>query len=333
LTDPKSREVGHWVDKGSTSPQIAVAGTEQHPTVMSYPNKIPIDVERLVHPITGADISLNDVIAHLELIPNERFLKLVIDTINIVADNLPILKDVNAVFFRLSSGLILLDIDRAFGHLGTRPVLIRSEEIAELHDAIAKHPITPAKRTFIRTRLIALGEKCKHMSDENCRNCVNDQQTICLRSLVARYFKQSEILAHKGIELCDMKCRATVGGKERRMWGFAKLSIHKADGLTAVNKSGAVLLAQILGQIDKTPFQTVLVISPSIVNQNFAERAEALCAAFGKELCILNSDDLARLLVDFEEQAKFDQIDFEAIYRRSRTKAKATKKKKLTKVR
>ncbi len=326
LLDPTSDEAGYWADGTNASPQVVVAGTEQNPTIKSYPAKAPIDAENLVHPITGAQIQVTNIIAHLELIPNEQFLKLVADTVKIVADQIPILKDTNAVLFRLSGGLIFLDVDRAFGQLGTKPVVIRSDEVTELRSVIAKHPISPAKRAFLNTRLISLGEKCKRMSDENCRTCVTDQQTICLRSLVGRYLPGTEILAHKGIELCDMKCRATVGGKERRMWGFAKLSGHKSDGLTALNKSGAVLLTQILGQIDKKPFQTVLVISPSIVNQNFAERAEALCAAFGKELCMLDSDDLARLLIDFEEQAKFEHIDVEAIYKRSKTKPMAKKR-------
>ena len=325
LIDPTSGEAGYWTDESNASPQVAVVGTERNPMLRSYPAKAPIDAENLVHPITEAKISVTDVIGHLELIPNEQFLKLVADTMKIVADQIPILKGAGTVVFRISSGLIFLDIDRAFGRLGTNPVVIRAAEITELRRVIEKHPISQAKRVFVNAKLIALGEKCKHMSDVNCRSCVSDQRTICLRSLVGRYLPASEILAHKGIELCDMKCRATVKGKEKRMWGFAKLSGHKTDGLTALNKSGAVLLAQILGQIDKKPFQTVLVISPSIVNQNFAERAETLCAAFGKELCMLDSDDLARLLIDFEEQAKFEHIDVEAIYKRSKTKSRAKK--------
>lgn len=333
LTDSKSGEVAHWIDEHNSSPQIAVVGTEQNLFVKSYPANDPIDVDGLVHPITGNKVSLQNPIDHLELLPNEQLLKLVRDTVKVVSNQIPALKEVRAVFFRLSTGLILLDVGRAFGQLGMKPVVIRSEEIAELRNAIVKHPITPAKRISLNSKLVVLGEKCKHMSDENCRTCVQDQQTICLRSLVGRYLKGSEILAHKGIELCDMKCRGTIGGKERRMWGFAKLSTRKAEaGLTSLNKSGAVLLAQILGQIDRAPFQTVLVISPSTVNQNFAERAETLCGVFGKELCMLDGDDLARLLVDFEEQAKFDKIDVEAIYKRSRTKSRE-KQKNLTKAR
>jgi hypothetical protein len=327
LTDPRTEEVGFLVDKKNFSPQVAISGTEQNPSVRSYPGNIPIDVDALVHPITGNEISLANPIDHLELLPNERLIKLIGDTVKVVSNQVAALKDVGVVVFRLSAGLIHLDLDRAFDHLAAKPVRIQSEEIAELRDAIVKHPIAPAKRAFLQTKLIALGEKCKHMSDKNCKSCVEDQQTICLRSLVGRYLRKSEILAHKGIELCDMECRGTVGGKERRMWGFAKLAGHKADGgLTALNKPGSVLLSQILGQIDKADFRTVLVISPSTINQTFANRAELLCSAFGKELCILAGEDLARILVDFEEQAKFDKLDVEAIYKRSRTRPRRNKK-------
>jgi hypothetical protein len=112
------------------------------------------------------------------------------------------------------------------------------------------------------------------------------------------------------------------------MWGFAKLPSRKGDnGITLRNKPGAVLLAQIFGQIDKTTYQTVLFICPSPVNQDFQERAEVLCSAFGKELCFLDGDDLGRLLLDFEEQAPFDGLDVDEIYRNSRTKKKRANKK------
>jgi hypothetical protein len=67
------------------------------------------------------------------------------------------------------------------------------------------------------------------------------------------------------------------------------------------------------------------------VNQDFQERAEVLCSAFGKELCFLDADDLGRLLLDFEEQARFDGTDLSALYKFSRTK-KPKKKAAPTKV-
>jgi hypothetical protein len=206
--------------------------------------------------------------------------------------------------------------------------MISAAEIAELQPILQKQSIPPKKRSAVQAKLVDLGEKCVHMSDENCKVCVKDSDYLCLRSLLGRYLKQTEILAHKGIEFCDLTCRGTVGTKQHRMWGFAKLPAGKGDkGITLRNKPGAVLLAQIFGQIDKTTYHTVLIICPSPVNHDFQERAEVLCSAFGKELCFLDADDLGRILLDFEEQAPFDGLDVDEIYRNSRTKKKRKKKR------
>ena len=61
--------------------------------------------------------------------------------------------NVGGVFFRLSTGLIILDVDRAFGQMPAKPVLIRPEEVVELRDAIVNHPIAPTKRAFLNQRL------------------------------------------------------------------------------------------------------------------------------------------------------------------------------------
>jgi hypothetical protein len=322
LGDRKSGEMAYWADERTGSQQVVVSGTEQHPSFKSYPGDALLDLEELYHPITENKIVAEaDPLNMLELIPNDRFNVLLAETVRTVSKDIKQIRNVQSVFFRLSNGLITLDVDRAFGEVPSKPVLIRAEEIAELRIPISKHEITPAKRGYLNERLLYLGEKCTQMSDENCRTCVKDQQTLCLRSLLGRYLNDTEILAHKGIELSDLKCRGTVGGKERRMWGFAKMSVSRTDkGFTAVNKSGSVLLSQILGQIDKSTFQTVVVISPAVINQDFADRAEVLCQAFGKELCILGGDQLARILCDFEEQAKFDGIDLKALYKRSKSK-------------
>jgi hypothetical protein len=323
LTDPESGEVSNWFDSKYRSSQVSVSGTAQRPSLRSYPADAPIDASSLSHPTTGADIALDNPLEHLELVPNDQFARLIQDVVRVVSEQIPILKGVGTVAFRLSGGLIKLDIGRAFGKNLAEPSLLGASDIVELREPIAKHPIGPAKRSTLAAKLAVLGEKCKHMSDENCRTCVKDRERLCVRSLVGHYLKKAEILAHKNIELYDMGSTGTVGGQERRMWGFAKLPGRKSDaGLTLRNKAGAILMSQILGQIDKASFRTVLVISPSVVNQDFSERAHVLCSAFGKDLCFLDADDLARILLDFEEQAKFDGLDIGAIYKRSRTKSR-----------
>jgi len=327
LVDEATGEVGFWIDPATDSPQVIPIGSATELKLKSHPGHRPIDVDNLEHPITGASMALADVLGAIEFVPNESFLKIVRDAVHRVSEQLPKLKDVREVVFRLTGNSISLDIKRAFGDLASRPTLITASEIAELQPAIQRQFVSRNNREVVQAKLMKLGEKCVHMSDENCKACVKDRDKICLRSLLGRYLKGPQILAHKNIELCDMAGRGTIGGKDRRMWGFAKLPSSKGDGgLTLRNKPGAVLLAQVFGQIDRTTFKTVLIICPSSVNQDFQERAEVLCSAFGKELCFLDADDLGRLLLDFEEQAGFEGIDLKELYDYSSTK----KRKKQT---
>ena len=89
-------------------------------------------------------------------------------------------------------------------------------------------------------------------------------------------------------------------------------------------------MAQIFAQIDRATFNTVLVICPSIINQDFQERAEVLCNVFRKEICFLDGEVLGSLLLDYEEQSEIDKIDVGKIYKFSKpsmaTKLKITKK-------
>jgi len=234
---------------------------------------------------------------------------------------------VSNVIFRISGNMISMDIMRAYGDLTPGPTTINATEILELELILQRQSIPSNKRPAIQAKLVDLGEKCVHMSDQNCKACVHDREYLCLRSLLGRYLKHTEILAHKGIELCDLTCTGTVGTKQHRMWGFAKLPSGKGDkGITLRNRAGTVLVSQILGQIDRTTYRTVLIICPSPVNHDFKERAEVLCSAFGKELCFLDADDLGRILLDFEEQAPFDKLDINEIYKNSRMKKKPAKK-------
>ena len=329
LVDEATGEVGVWMDSSTDSPQVTLTADIK---LKSHPGGRPIDLDNLEHPITGAAMALQDVLGAVEFIPNESFLKIVRDAVHRIAEQLPKLKDAKEIAFCLTGKAISLDVKRAFGEFASQPTLITTSDIAELQAPIQRQVVSRKDREPVQVRLLQLGEKCVHMSDENCKVCVKDGDKICLRSLLGRYLKGSEILAHKNIELCDMNARGTVGGKEHRMWGFAKLPSGKGDGgLTLRNKPGAVLMAQVFGQIDKTTFRTVLIVCPSPVNQDFQERAEVLCSAFGKELCFLDADDLGRLLLDFEEQARFDGTDLSALYKFSRTK-KPKKKAAPTKV-
>jgi hypothetical protein len=320
LADPGSGDVALWSDRRYRSPQVRISGSDGRLVVRSFPGNDIIDLSDVEHPISGARVDLDDILANLDLVPTEQFIKVAQDAVRSVAQQVPKLRGVSNISFVISGRRIVVDVQRAFGEFSAPTVLLRPTDIVELAAPLNRHTVTPAKRSAVQATLRTLGEKCKHMSDVNCQTCLNDRQWLCLRSLLGRYFRNAEILAHKGIELSDMSCWGTVGTQERRMWAFAKLpSGKKGVGLTLRNKPGAILMAQVFGQIDRTTFRTVLIISPDIINQDFQERAEVLCAAFGKEICFLNADDLGRMLMDFEEQAAFDGLDVPTVYKRSRT--------------
>jgi len=161
------------------------------------------------------------------------------------------------------------------------------------------------------------------MSDGECSLCVDKRQYLCLRSLVARYSvaPSSKLFAHKGIELSDIQCQLSLDDRRLTVFGFAKLGANRGQGsLTARNHSGAVLLSQVLGQIDKVTFDTVLILSPSTINEDLQERLKLVCSVFNKRLLILDRRILMKMLAHFQEQAGFDNLDVAALYKRSWSK-------------
>jgi hypothetical protein len=224
---------------------------------------------------------------------------------------------------------LALDMGRAFEDTVPSTV-VDSTDFSTCKTVLERYSVEPRYRVRVNERLVSLGEKCVHMSDPNCSTCLVDRNWLCLRSLVGRYFKHVEIMAHKGIELYDLFARSTTAGRERRIWGFAKLPDGKSDkGLTLRNKPGAVLFAQVCAQIDRTTFDTVMILTPAAVNQDFKERLEVICTVFNKSLCFIALDELGRMLVGFEDEAAFEGVDPEKIYSESKRKRRPSKGKTL----
>lgn len=61
----------------------------------------------------------------------------------------------------------------------------------------------------------------------------------------------------------------------RRAWVFSKLARGKS-WLTLRNENGAILLAQIIAQLDKSTFDTIGVLSPSVINEDLRGRLSSL---------------------------------------------------------
>jgi hypothetical protein len=79
-----------------------------------------------------------------------------------------------------------------------------------------------------------------------------------------------------------------------------------------------VLTAQVLSQARSSDFKIVAVISASALNEDLREQLRVLCAVFGKRLLIVDAPVLEKLLLEYENEAAFDQdLNLEEVYERS----------------
>ena len=177
LVDEATGEVGVWMDSSTDSPQVTLTADIK---LKSHPGGRPIDLDNLEHPITGAAMALQDVLGAVEFIPNESFLKIVRDAVHRIAEQLPKLKDAKEIAFCLTGKAISLDVKRAFGEFASQPTLITTSDIAELQAPIQRQVVSRKDREPVQARLLQLGEKCVHMSDENCKVCVNLKTAVDL---------------------------------------------------------------------------------------------------------------------------------------------------------
>jgi hypothetical protein len=115
------------------------------------------------------------------------------------------------------------------------------------------------------------------------------------------------------------------------MFSFAKLAPTEKAGLTARNDNGAILLSQVIGQVDKTAFSVAVIISPSTVNEDLRERLSLVCGIFGKKLLVLDYPVLAQLWQEFQiHVAPFEKLDVSLMLKNSKrtavSRGKAAKK-------
>lgn len=318
LTDSDTNEMSYWKNPDGSSQMIRVSRQNGNLKLNGFPFGEAIDLQSLRHPITDNAVEIEDPISSLYFIPTHNLHEIILESITHVSQQIPSLRDVKCVPFYLLRNQIHLDVERAFGRSGLDQIgeLIEPRNINEMRDAL-KHSLTVKQRERVIKQLVTLGEKCGYMNDGMCQACLSelDNKRLCLRSLVAKYLKTPLILAHKGIELSDLQAKATISKKEVSIFGFAKLATGK-DGLTARNKNGAILLAQVLGQVDKPVFDVVMVVSPSTINEDLRNRLLVLCGVFNKKLLLVDELVLASLLLDFE----FDNSDYLSVYQNSRKK-------------
>lgn len=266
LTDTETGDVAYWSDSNKTSQLIRITKSGDTVKLKGHPSGEEIDVSYISHPLTDTIVQMDEPLARIDLIPTARFTETLLDAVKFIANQIEELRSVISIPLRLSSNILYLDTERAFGRTSSANIetVVLPTDISDWHQPMSQ-TVPRIQREEVTKKIRKLGEKCKDMNDDNCRSCVSDMNYICLRSLVARYLKSPLILAHKGIELSDIQGNVSLGDQVLTMFGFAKLA-ESNGGLTARNKNGAILLAQVIGQIDKAAFNTVLIISPSTIN-------------------------------------------------------------------
>jgi hypothetical protein len=319
LVDPDTGESAFWVSRDGQSQMVSLAEDAGKYTITGNPSGQLLVLKDVEHPLTGNSVTVTKPLECLEMTPSPKLHEAILEAVRHAATHDKRLSTVTSVPFHISGNSLRLPLKAVHGGNGTPDFELSFADVSEFQQA-NKLPL-PSDLAPMRKKLKERGEKCQYMSDAACGSCLTSKQYLCLRSLVVRNLKKPLLLAHSGIERSDMQAHATLDGSTYKLLGFAKIASGKGS-LTARNPAGAVLLAQVLGQINKNDFDVVTIISPSPLTEDIRERLTLLCAVFGKKLLILDAEGLGKLLLHFEDQASFENIDPDAVYAASKSKKK-----------
>ncbi|WP_299363338.1 hypothetical protein [Winogradskyella sp.] len=270
-------------------------------------------VSQIVNKETGDVIEIDEALDKAILTPTPKLIEILLSLTKSLISQYPDLQNVISLPFRIESNLIKLDINRAYGNVQTNFVTeINPLEINELKQILRKKYSYNLPDNILHL----LGEKCDNMSDSNCSKCIMSNEFVCLRTLVGRTLKRPVLLPHKNIEISDLQGEYGVGNQQLKLFVFAKLGSGNA-GLTARNKNGAVLLGQILNQIDKSEFNTVAILTSSTINEDLLSRFRLLCSTYNKKLLILNTEALEQMLGQWIDDMHIDGLDPKEIIKNS----------------
>jgi hypothetical protein len=326
LSDEEQNLTNFWSNEDNTSQLVTFTLKNGKWNAHDFAGKKNLNLKELRHPLTGELVAILDPLRNVELWPTPKLHEILLQIVSQVGVELPKLKKVCALPFHISAGRLVVDLanseEKTFSSSLTEeidPQTIRQFRIA------LRQKVSEKEGNKLGVQLVQLKEKCAHMTDDNCENCLDYRQFVCLRSLMARFLVNHQLSMHKGIELSDLEGTIDVGGERSRVWFFSKLGSGE-KGLTLRNASGAILLAQIINQIDKTTFDVVGILTPSTVNQDLKERIIFLSGLMKKKVLIVRKSLLEKLLMYFEEQNQFEKKDVKKLY--SASKLKKTKGKR-----
>ena len=317
---------GFYTNDSDGSQLIKIINRRNELVVFSFPSNETLNLDYLEHPISHNPIKVNDLYSSIELIPTPELQKIIDGVFAYLNNQFPELAGIDNVPFRIKSNKLILGlsiISNVTKHIKNTEIF--ASDIVQLKQVVNK-TIPTGKEAFYSKILYSLNEKCNQCSDQNCLECPRLKKYVCLRSLVGEFLKHPYILSHKGIELSDIQGRLDLDNKEIVVYGFSKQTNTKS--LTAKNNPGAVLLAQIIGQIDKQDFDVVLIITPNTLSDDLYNRLRLICNVFEKKLLVFHHETLKFLLNEYEIRIAFNSKEITEIYRASNSKLKKLNPKK-----
>lgn len=319
VEDETTGIVNFWSDLNKTSQFVSLYLKNGKWSARPYGKRTKLDLEALRHPITGNVTSIPDPLRAVEIWPAPKLHKILLEIVGTAASQFSKLKGILALPFHIHSGRLVLDVANVkSAAIGTTlHEEIDPGEVRQFKTAL-NQTISTAESKRLGKQLVQLKEKCAHMTDHNCESCLEHRKFLCLRSLTARFLKNRQLLSHKGIELSDLQGTFDIADDKLHGWFFSKVA-RGDSGLTLRNDNGAILLAQIINQLEKSTFDTIGILTPSTLNEDLRERINFLARLVGKRVLVVNRPTLEKLLTYFEEQTKVDRNNPSSVYAASRS--------------
>jgi len=320
VEDETTGIVNFWSDRKKTSQFVSLYLKNGKWRARSYGKRTNLDLKALHHPVTGNLTSIPDLLRAVEIWPTSKLHKILIEIVGTAASQFSKLKGIVMLPFHIHSGRLILDVANVKG-AATGTSLNQEVDPAEVRQfkTALNQTISTAESNRLGKQLVQLKEKCAHMTDHNCESCLEHRKFLCLRSLIARFLKNRQLLSHKGIELSDLQGTFDIADDKLHGWFFSKVA-RGDSGLTLRNDNGAILLAQITNQLEKSTFDTIGILTPSTLNEDLRERISFLARLVGKRVLVVNRPILEKLLTYFEEQTKIDHNNPTSVYAASRSK-------------
>lgn len=315
LVDDESGESTFFRDVTYNSQLVRIHQDDGKVYLKSNPGNEEITSNVFKHPISGSLITVNNIFEKLCLLPTPLTNEIILNALKHLSNQIPELSKVVCLPFRIFSNKLFLDYRRALNLTGSNfsSALVIPTEVSEINKYLKPNLSTDTDQEL----LFKLGEKCISESDENCSNCLETKQYLCLRALVGFFLHSPLILKHKCIELSDIQGRIHIGSVEQQAFGFVKLGPNRKSGLTARNNNGAILLSQLIGQLDNPNFNIAIIISPSTINEDLRDRIQTVCNIFNKKVLFMDQRVLLSLLREYQQQAKFESRDLDILYNNS----------------